>query len=121
MWLEWIDVLVAIATGLVLRFGIPVVFTGLLIWWLRRLDIRWQAEAEETGRLRLAQISRTPCWEIRHCSEESRASCPAYQHQDTPCWQVMRQITGRLPERCFDCPVFRNAPASALAPVPHPA
>ena len=117
--LEWIDVFTTIALGLFMRFGIPLFLTGVLVWWLRRLDLRWQAEAEEARRIQLKEIMahRTPCWEMRKCSPELRASCPAYQRNDLPCWQVWRETTGRLPERCIDCIVFKNAPL----PQPQPA
>lgn len=110
--LEWIDVIMAVAVGLLLRFGIPLSLTALLIWWLRRLDIRWQAEAEEMRRVRVetAVAAQPPCWEIRNCSAELRAACPIYGRRDKPCWQLRREITGRLPEACLDCIVFRNAP-----------
>ena len=114
MFLEWIDVFMAVATGLMLRLGIPAIFTGMLIWWLRRLDIRWQAEAEQAHQILLSEVAQTPCWEIRRCSEERRAACPAYQHNELPCWQIMRRATGRMPPACLDCHVFRNAPV----PVP---
>ncbi len=114
--LEWIDVFVALTVALLLRFGVPLGLTGVLIWWLRKLDLRWQAEAEETRHVQLAAATAqlAHCWEVRGCTPEMRASCPAYQRNDLPCWQVMRLATGRLPERCFDCKVFRDAPAPNL-------
>jgi hypothetical protein len=110
--LEWIEVFTTIALGLILRFGIPVGLTGLILWSLKQLDQNWQLEAEK---VRLTQLAasldqRPKCWEVRHCSPEMQAQCPAYQRPDLACWQVQRQITGRLPERCLACQVFRNAP-----------
>jgi len=46
-----VDVLEAIGVtliGLVVRFGIPIVLTILIVMWLRRLDARWQLEANQT-------------------------------------------------------------------------
>lgn len=110
--LEWIDLLIAAAAGLVLRFVIPLGLTALLIWWLRRLDIRWQVEGEATRRVRMEQAAaaQPPCWEINNCSAERRASCAVYGRTDMPCWQLKRELTGRLPEACLGCIVFRNAP-----------
>ncbi|MBI5828518.1 MAG: hypothetical protein HZB20_03020 [Chloroflexi bacterium] len=34
--LEWIDVVVAVALALMLRFGIPLLITTVLVWALRR-------------------------------------------------------------------------------------
>nr|MBI2904230.1 hypothetical protein [Chloroflexota bacterium] len=109
--LEWIDVVVAVALALMLRFGIPLLITTVLVWALRRLDAHWQAEAEETWRMSLAAAAelRTPCWKTRQCSPEARAACPVYGRIDLPCWQLRRQATGRLPAACLDCVVFRNA------------
>jgi hypothetical protein len=110
--LEWIDVFTTIALGLILRFGIPAIFTGLLLWLLKRLDERWQLDAEKTRLMQLAQTANqtATCWDVRKCAPELRAQCLAYQHPEVPCWQVMRQFSGRLPERCLTCQVFRSAP-----------
>lgn len=116
--LEWIDVFTTVALGLILRFGVPVFFTGFLLWALKRLDERWQLDAEKTRLMQLAQTTHQvpACWEVRQCSPELRANCLAYQHPEVACWQVMRQMSGRLPERCLTCQVFRMAPV--LRPQP---
>lgn len=116
--LEWIDVFTTIALGLFMRFGIPLILTAVLVFWLRRLDTRWQDEAEEMRRIQLKETMAhwTPCWEIRKCPPQLRESCPAYQHRDLPCWQAWREAAGRLPDRCVDCIVFRNAPAPQAQP-----
>ena len=114
--LDLIDVFVALVTILILRFGIPLGVTALLIWGLRWLDARWQVEAEQMRRESSAPaLPFPPCWEIRQCSPERQATCPVYGRTDMPCWQIMREVKGRLPEPCLDCEVFRNAP------VPQPA
>jgi len=56
------------------------------------------AEIEQTirearGRLSLPSMrgfwqDKTPCWEMFRCPEEMRAECPAYRHQDLPCWEI---------------------------------
>lgn len=111
--LEWIDVFTTIALGLFLRFGIPLALTALLVWWLRRIDLRWQAQAEQAHWVQVsaADIAQPRCWEARNCPPELREKCAAYLQSGLPCWQVMRKVTGRLPERCFDCQIFRAAPA----------
>lgn len=116
--LEWIDVFTTIALGLCLRFGIPLALTAVLVWWLRRIDLRWQAKAEEAhwAQVSTAALALPHCWEVRNCPPELRDRCPAYLRSEAPCWQVMRQMTGRMPARCFDCKVFRDAPVPQLQP-----
>ncbi len=102
--------------GLVVRFGIPIVLTILIVMWLRRLDARWQLEANQTHpRAAVAALPQVRCWEQRGCPPERRASCPAYARPDVPCWQVFRGVDGRLQEACLDCAVFKKAPAPVYA------
>ena len=111
---EWFEALVAVLTGIALRLGLPIGVTALAAWVLRRLDRRWQREAEGSSSAP-ASVMEVRCWEIRGCSESERADCPAHARPETPCWQVFREIKGRLPERCLDCEVFRQAPVPAEA------
>ena len=97
--------------GMVLRIGVPVGVTALLIWWFHRLDARWQGQAEEgetSPGQRLA--ANRGCWEINQCAPESRRLCRAYTNPETPCWQVFRSGEGALQEKCLGCKVFREAP-----------
>jgi len=114
-----VDVLEAIGVtliGLVVRFGIPIVLTILIVMWLRRLDARWQLEANRTRpRAAVAAMPQVRCWEQRGCPPERRASCPAYARPDVACWQVFRGADGRLHEACLNCDVFRKAPVPAYA------
>src|SRR3972149_6254648 len=41
-----LSALLAIGLGLLIRFGIPILLTGLAAWGLRRLDQRWQLQSE---------------------------------------------------------------------------
>ncbi|MBM3144230.1 MAG: hypothetical protein FJ010_04510 [Chloroflexi bacterium] len=98
-----------------LRFGLPVALTGLVIWLFKRLDARWQAEAQEyrkrTGVESLAPTVR--CWLLNDCPEERKQNCPAFLNQGTPCWQHFRAGDGSLRESCLGCGVFRGAPVLA--------
>jgi hypothetical protein len=95
-----------VAIGLLLRFGLPLVLTLGLWWLLRELDRRWQAEARGSA----PAVSEWPaCWQVRGCRPDVRAKCPAGHPRARPCWQVLREVEGRLPDRCLACPVFRNA------------
>jgi hypothetical protein len=106
------DATFAFVTGVVIRFAIPIVLTIAAVWFFRKLDQRWKAEAEELTRLQmsLAMAKRTPCWEQKQCSVEQRDSCPAFAEKGQPCWQAMRDKQGNLKSGCVDCGVFRNAP-----------
>lgn len=109
--------LVATAAGLLLRFGIPVIATALVVLWLRRLDARWQVESKEVRIhvVNASEMARAPrCWEVRHCPPERMADCPARAQPDTPCWQVFRGADGQLKEACLDCDVFRHAPVPLI-------
>ncbi len=105
---EW----VAFIIGVLLRFVVPIVLTVVAVWFFRKLDKRWQAEAAERVRLQmaLATANRTPCWEQRQCSAERRAACPAYGQKGAPCWQIFRDKDSNLKPACLSCDVFRNAP-----------
>ena len=107
--------LFAVVIGILVRFAIPIALTILAIWFFRRLDRRWQAEAKEQVQLQMALTTakRTPCWEQKQCSAEQRASCPVFAQKNVACWQVMRDRDGNLKPACLDCNVFRTAPAPA--------
>ena len=115
-----LEVILVILASFVIRIGIPLLVTALLVLFLGRLDARWKEEAGEfaaakTGAETEARLAQTPCWEVHNCSAERRASCPAYAHQEVPCWQVFRSPTGALKATCLDCAVFRNAPLPLAA------
>jgi hypothetical protein len=101
--------------GLLLRLALPLAATVLTVWLLRRLDARWQREAEQQGWSAAGMPLATPCWQIRQCSAARRADCPAYQQSHVPCWQVFRSSSGQLREGCLDCAVFRGAPVPVLS------
>lgn len=99
-----------------LRFGIPIVLTILMVWAFRRLDARWQEQAETTRKL-AAEKGLVPivrCWLLNDCPDEKREKCPAYLEQHTPCWQHFRMKNGELKQACLGCGVFRGAPAPGI-------
>lgn len=94
-----------------IRLGIPIALTLLLAWALRRLDARWQAEADTRATLpevKQAAVTKVHCWEMRHCPRQRRENCLAYAQPDIPCWDVFR-ANGHLREQCRDCLVFGRA------------
>ncbi len=111
------DILV-IAGMFFLRIGLPLLITmgvGYLIQrWLEPKAVHEQFE----GMIRSAQEQRAasamirPCWEIKNCPAEARATCAAGQQADIPCW-LARQIDGQpLPEGCAMCKVRALSHAS---------
>jgi len=117
--MEPLFTLLTVLIGLLLRMGLPLGATALIVWLLRKLDARWQAEAREARRQALFALAQAqpgaPCWTVRNCPEALRARCSAYARRDIPCWQLFRDPQGHLKPACLDCEVFRNASALALA------
>lgn len=105
--MEIITAVLAVITGIALRLAIPIGITAIAIYFLRHLDNRWQAEAEE--QLLLPVVEKAKCWEVNGCTAEMRASCDGYQ-SELPCWQAFRTKNGYLQERCLACDVFQKAP-----------
>lgn len=109
--------IVAILIGLLLRLGAPIGVMALLAWWLKRLDARWQREAEAARASRRLPAAGPPCWDQRGCPPERRSVCPAFLRPEEPCWQHFRATDGQLRESCLVCQVFRNF----VPPAPQPA
>lgn len=98
----------------VLRLGIPVLLTYLFTRYLKHLDTKWRLEGlEYAARKRAAQedAAAIRCWEIRGCSPETRAGCPAYL-QASACWELNR-VNGLINKKCTGCQVINQA----LAPL----
>jgi hypothetical protein len=99
--------------GLLLRFGIPILVTVLIVQLLRRLDERWQhegAQGKAAGPGEFSMFSELRCWILNDCTPEQRQRCPAFIEAIRPCWQVHRHGNGILKEGCLDCELFRGAP-----------
>ena len=107
--METITYFLAILTGLLLRLAIPIAGTLLLVYFLRKLDAHWQAEADHTP----IAVEKVECWKVKGCSEEQRKNCSGAT-TPLPCWQVQRQPNGYLQEKCITCEVFTKAPIPAL-------
>jgi hypothetical protein len=102
-----------IFAGLLVRLAIPIVGTILLVFFLRKLDRRWQAEAQ----LHAQVMHKTECWKIKGCTPQHAEHCEAYK-SELPCWQVNRLPNGYLKEECLSCQVFTEAPVPTLKPEP---
>ncbi|GAB4504489.1 MAG: hypothetical protein Fur0043_14830 [Anaerolineales bacterium] len=97
--------LLAVVMGIVLRLALPIGITALAVYFLRKLDARWQAKATQ----QVPNVEKPACWEVNHCLPEMREACPGYQSV-WPCWQAFRGPNGYLQERCLGCNVFKKAP-----------
>jgi len=109
MSMDALDTLLVLVAGVVIRFAIPVGITAVMIYFLRKLDARWQAEGQSVDQ---ALVEKPRCWEANNCSPEQMASCPGYL-SDQPCWQAFRTEDGHLKEKCLGCSVFHHAPIPA--------
>jgi len=107
--MEILTSFIYVIAGFFLRLAIPIMGTILLILILRRLDSRWQTEAERQP----VQIDKPECWKIKGCTTEQIKKCPAAQSA-LPCWQVYRLPNGYLNEECITCKVFTEAPVPVL-------
>ena len=101
--------LLAVLAGILLRLAIPIAATTLLIIILRKLDARWQAEAE----LQPLSVNKPECWKINNCPPEEVKNCPG-ANSPLPCWQVYRLPNGYLQKECLSCKVFISTPAPTL-------
>jgi hypothetical protein len=100
------DIAITVLLGFLLRIGIPVAVTALVLVILYNVDKHWQKEA-----LALPVVpSGKRCWDVKGCSEEMKKNCPAVAQSNVPCWHVFRTREGVMKETCLDCKVFRRAP-----------
>jgi len=106
--------------GLLIRYGLPILFMGATVWLLRRLDARWQAEARGTPVAAPPVMAGPACWQVNGCAPDRRAECPAFLNAATPCWQVFRDHNGNLRAGCLVCEFFRAAPAPVRVATHHP-
>ena len=107
--METINSFLAIVAGVFLRLAIPIAGTAVLIHFLRKLDARWQEEAQ----LQPLPVQNVECWKVKGCSAQQQKNCLA-RTSTLPCWQVFRLPNGYLREECLSCKVFIDAPVPAL-------
>lgn len=98
--------ILVLLTGLFVRLALPFLVTALVVLALRKLDARWQEEAEKERRILVKND--LPCWKEQGLAIDEiklRAS-----KSEQPCWQTHRLSNGYLREGCLDCEVFISAP-----------
>jgi hypothetical protein len=105
----------AVLAGILLRFGVPILVMIAAVYFLRRLDIRWQEEARQQLPKVPVYAPQIPCWEAKGCPPEKRQHCAEFLNPEIPCWQQFRGNDGQLKEDCLDCNVFHNAPVPVIA------
>ena len=112
-----LNAIAALLIGILIRFGLPILITALVVWSLRRLDARWQAEIEERKIQSLdeVEVQKIQCWDLKNCAEIEREECVAYQNPAIPCWQQFRNGRGELREECLECEIFRITPITIAA------
>ena len=98
--------------GVLIRLVVPLSLTALVVFFLRKLDARWQAEAELEKKM-LAN-DEAPCWREQGLSMDRIAQMSAASGK--PCWQIKRLPNGYLREECLDCDVFLSAPIPQTKP-----
>jgi hypothetical protein len=116
---DWLLQAIAIFGMFVLRLGVPLAITLAVGYWLRRLDAKWQAEAQARWKANQAQreakiepqtelvkVIQGPCWVLKGCPETVYPQCPAYHHSDIPCWLAWFQAERAIPARCYRCTLF---------------
>ena len=102
--METIISLLAILTGLLVRLVIPILITALLIFALRKLDARWQEEAQTP-----VNIEKPECWKIKGCAPEQIETCKGAS-SPLPCWQAYRSPNGYLREDASLAKSLRTRP-----------
>jgi MerR family transcriptional regulator/heat shock protein HspR len=53
-------------------------------------------------------LAHMPCWEIRGCSQEDAANCPAKFDHSNPCWKLAESYCNKA-NKCFECEVYLSA------------
>lgn len=107
--MESLATFLAFSAGLLIRLALPLLATMMAVYFLRKLDTKWQEEAQDELVLQVEQGARIECWKMKNCSQDQREVCPAYS-SIFPCWQIRRQPNGYLLEDCLHCDVFTHAP-----------
>jgi len=76
--------------------------------WIRCIrDLIHDQGISIPGIKRLLQL--VPCWQIKNCPEEVRASCSAYVDHALPCWELSNNACSQGQRQCEQCVVYRKA------------
>ena len=114
---------------LALRIAVPL----LVIFGISYVAYRWIGEEKPAtvstarqaatatqsatlgGPAPLAQVLFTGvhCWDVKGCTEEMKAKCPAVAKPELPCWLAVQMKTGHLRQKCSSCNFYERPVASA--------
>lgn len=126
------DMVFAVIGLFVLRLGVPLALMVLLSWVVSRYVQRQEAEeflmdgelasAEEpqpetTAFVIPAKDAPSACWDIKGCSADERADCPAALRPGLPCWLAKQLVTGSLSPNCEQCAVYQQSLVALSAAV----
>lgn len=122
--MDWLEAAIYIGGLFILRLGVPLAIIVLIGYGLRKLDAKWQAEAQ--ARLEAEQAATQeksepdlefytvidpPCWVQKNCPDTLVSKCPAFQNRSIPCWMAWYRAEGRIPDRCYGCKLFSRRQA----------
>jgi MerR family transcriptional regulator, heat shock protein HspR len=67
-------------------------------------------------------LAHMPCWEIRGCSPQDAANCPAKFDHSNPCWKLAESYCSKA-DKCLECEMYLSAKdhvvlEDALADIP---
>ena len=108
--MESLQLLFAVLVGIAARLVIPIFVTVIAVYFLRRLDARWENEGHNPP----VAIEKPACWEINGCAPEHSKTCVG-RTSPLPCWQARRTANGYLREECLGCTIFMKAPLPVTA------
>ncbi len=115
------ETVLAVIGLFVLRLGVPIVVMVLLSWGVSAYVQREEARALEAEKrealARAVAEAAVPqaCWDVKGCSAEDKADCPAVRRPDLPCWLAKQLAVGRLSPACEACPMYQRSLAAARA------
>ncbi len=117
------DMVLAVIGLFVLRLGVPLALMVLLSWVVSRYVQRQEAQeelaegewisvdesrAEPVAFVIPAKDVPSACWDIKGCSAEERADCPATLRPGLPCWLAKQLVAGSLSPSCEQCSVYQQ-------------
>jgi MerR family transcriptional regulator, heat shock protein HspR len=53
-------------------------------------------------------LAHMPCWEIRGCSPQDAANCPAKFDHSNPCWKLAESYCSKA-NRCVECEMYLSS------------